>query len=271
MAATLPFGLPTRALRIQANVIGALVLREIKTRFGSMGAGWIWLLFEPLVQGLFFVALYEFIRSRVSPIGGVDVAEFMLSGIIPWLFYARTSVQVMHSIETNRSLLVYPQVTPLDIALARTALEAMIMSVVIAFFLGLQWFVFGAVEVGDLLGILAACACLSILGFGIGLTVMALDHFVPGLMLVFQYVNRLLYFTSGIFFTLSAVPSGYRSYVDWNPLLQAVEWGRASYFDNVSTEMLNFKLLAFAVPLIAALGIFAERATRDVAKKVSTS
>src|SRR5262245_55239924 len=108
-----PFGLPVRALRIQTHVIAALVLREIKTRFGARGARWIWLLFEPLLQCLIYVALYEFLRTRVSPLRGTDVAEFMLSGIIPWMFYARTSLQVMHSIDANRSLLVYPQVTPL--------------------------------------------------------------------------------------------------------------------------------------------------------------
>ena len=271
MAAAFPIRLPARALRIQFGVVSALVLREVKTRFGSSGAGWIWLLFEPLLQCLFYVALYEFIRSRVSPLRGVDVGEFMLSGIIPWLFYMRTATQVMHSIESNRALLVYPQVTPLDIALARTVLEAMIMYVVVFFFLLMQWFVLGAIVVGDLLGILAACACLSLIGMGIGLTVMALDHFIPGLLMVFNLINRLLYFTSGIFFTLAAVPAGYRSYVDWNPLLQGVEWARASYFDNVSGEGLNLALLAFATPALLALGVLAERTTREIAKKVSTS
>ncbi len=271
MATVLPFGISARALHIQAGVTGALVLREIKTRFGRTGAGWIWLLFEPLVQCLVYVALYEFIRTRTSPLRGVDVAEFMLSGIIPWLFYARTSVQVMHSIESNRALLVYPQVTPLDIALARTILEALIMYVVIGFFLAVKWFVAGDAEVGDLLGVLTASACLCAMGLGIGLIVMSLDHYIPGLMLVFTYVNRLLYFTSGVFFTISAVPADYRSYVDWNPLLQAVEWARAAYFGNMATDLLNFNLLAFAVPMLVALGIVSERATRAVAKKVSTS
>ena len=110
---------PQERWGVQAKVTTALVLREIKTRFGHTGVGWIWLLFEPLMQGLVYVALYEFIRSRVSPLRGTDVAEFMLSGIIPWLFYMRTCGQVEHAVESNRALLVYPQVTPLDIALAR--------------------------------------------------------------------------------------------------------------------------------------------------------
>ena len=130
--AGLSFGIPLRALQVQSNVVGALVLREVKTRFGDSGIGWIWLLFEPLAQCLVYVLLYEFVRTRVSPIRGVDVAEFMLSGIVPWLFYMRSSMQVMHAIETNRPLLVYPQVTPLDIAIARTILEALIMYVAVA-------------------------------------------------------------------------------------------------------------------------------------------
>jgi len=266
-----PLGITTRTMAIQADVIAALVLREIKTRFGHTGIGWIWLLFEPLAQGLVYVALYEFIRSRASPLRGVDVAEFMLSGIIPWLFYMRTCSQVENAVDSNRALLVYPQVTPLDIALARTILEALIMYIVVFFFLATQWFLTGNLEIGNLLNLLTACACLSVMGFGVGLTLMSLDHFIPGLLLVAPYINRLLYFTSGVFFTLETVPANYRSYVDWNPLLQSIEWARQSYFSNVPGDLLNLNLLAYAVPGLAALGILLERATRHLSKRVSTS
>ena len=117
------------------------------------------------------------------------------------------------------------------------------MYVVVFFFMTTQWFLTGELEIGSFLNLLTACTCLSVMGFGIGLTLMSLDHFVPGLLLVSPYINRLLYFTSGIFFTLEAVPAGYRSYVNWNPLLQAVEWARQSYFSNMSGELLNLNLL----------------------------
>ncbi len=269
--AGIPFGINPRALRIQGGVVGALILREIKTRFGSSGVGWIWLLFEPIVQCLAYVVIYEIIRTRVSPLRGIDVAEFMLSGIVPWLFYMRAATQVEHSIETNRALLVYPQVTPLDIAIARTLLEFMIMCVVLVFLVVLKWFVLGNADVYDPIGFLMNCAALAIMGFGVGLAMMSVGHFFPLLSLLAGYINRLLYFTSGIFFTLSAVPANYRPYVDWNPLLQAIEAARACYFSTLASEPLNPAMLAFAVPGIAALGVLAERATRGIAKKVSTS
>lgn len=267
----IPFGLSMRALRIQGGVIGALVQREIKTRFGAAGVGWIWLLLEPIMQCLVYVALYEFIRTRVSPLRGIDIAEFMLSGIVPWLFYMRSVTQVMHAIESNRALLVYPQVTPLDIAIARTLLEFMIMCVVVAFLVILKWFLTGEPGMNDPLGFVLNCTWLTIMGFGIGLTMMSLSHFFPLLTQFATYINRLLYFTSGIFFTLSAIPANYRAFVDWNPLLQAIEAARICYFSTLSDEPLNLILLAFAVPGLTALGILAERATRHIAKKASTS
>lgn len=156
-------------------------------------------------------------------------------------------------------------------AIARTALEALIMSVVIVFLLTLRWFVIGDFVIGDFLSFMEACAYLCVMGLGVGLTVMSLSHFVPVLPLVFSYINRLLYFTSGVFFTLSAIPSNYRSLVDWSPILQAVELARVSYFTMLPGDLLNPGLLAVAVPGIAVLGFFAERATRDISKKVSTS
>ncbi|HWD28501.1 MAG TPA: ABC transporter permease [Rhizomicrobium sp.] len=269
--AAFSLGIPRRALRVQANVVGALVLREVRTRFGHSGVGWIWLLCEPLIQCLVYVLLYEFLRTRISPLRGTDIAEFMLSGIVPWLFYMRSTSQVAHAIESNRALLVYPQVTPLDIAIARTILEALIMYVVVAFLLLMKWFLTGDGSVGDLLAIIVACADLAIMGFGIGLMVMAASHFFPILQLTFAYINRMLYFTSGIFFTLSALPPGYRAYVDWNPLLQAIEWARNAYLSLPSNDLLNTAMLTVVVPGLAALGILAERATRDIAKRASTS
>jgi capsular polysaccharide transport system permease protein len=183
----------------------------------------------------------------------------------------RTTMQVQHAIETNRALLVYPQVTPLDIAISRTLLECLIMCVVIVFLLAMKWFLLGNADLNDPLGFLLNCAALAIMGFGVGLAVMSLGHFFPILTLLASYINRLLYFTSGIFFTLSAVPASYRGYVDWNPLLQAVEAARICYFSTLSAELLNPTLLAFAVPGLAALGIFAERATRGIAKKDASS
>ncbi len=256
-----------RPLAIQGNVIRALILREVKTRFGSSGVGWIWLVLEPVVQCLALMLIYTVIRPRRSGFADVDVAEFLMTGIVPWLFYARTFTQVLHAVESNRALLVYPQVTPLDIAIARTALEAMLMYLLIAGLLVLRWFLLGDFAVADPLGGIAACAALSLMGLGFGLVIAAAGHYLPSLVMVFSYINRILYFSSGVFFSLSAIPAAFRPYVDWNPLLQGVEYARASYFEGVSTVILNLPLLVIAPFALLAAGVIAERATRKLAKE----
>lgn len=67
-----------RALRIQMGVIGALMMRDLHTRFGRRNLGFVWLFVEPALLGV-FVATIRVLRDRVLP-GGVNIISFAVIG-----------------------------------------------------------------------------------------------------------------------------------------------------------------------------------------------
>ena len=54
------------SLAIQKRVIGALLMREIITRYGRNNIGFLWLFVEPLMMTLLIVMMWKFLRADHS-------------------------------------------------------------------------------------------------------------------------------------------------------------------------------------------------------------
>jgi capsular polysaccharide transport system permease protein len=70
--------LPVRRSTVQVwiDVVSALLLREVQTRFGKRRFGALWLVAEPLLGVLLIVLI---VGSRHPLTGGVDTAGFVLA------------------------------------------------------------------------------------------------------------------------------------------------------------------------------------------------
>ena len=171
----------------------------------------------------------------------------MLTGILPLLFYQRTCNQVLHATEANQALLVYPQVTPLDLGVSRAILEMAVLYLVCFGFLLFKWLCGMGVEISDPMGVLLACFCLGMIGLGIGLATGAIALYIPWVGRVVPYINRMIYLTSGVFFTIENVTGEYRTYLMWSPFAQAVEWARTSYFPIMASTFVNLNIVGLAL------------------------
>ena len=68
------------SLMIQVRVVGALLMREIITRYGRNNIGFLWLFVEPLLLTLVIVLLWKFLRAdRVSSLNIIAVCDHRLS------------------------------------------------------------------------------------------------------------------------------------------------------------------------------------------------
>ena len=72
----MPNGLAT-AFRVQMIVLGAIMMREIHTRFGRHHMGYLWLFFEPMILGG-CIAVVHYVSGHGLP-GGLDILSFTLS------------------------------------------------------------------------------------------------------------------------------------------------------------------------------------------------
>ena len=110
-----------RALRIQFRVLGALILREMSTRFGRDNLGYLWLFAEPLLLGSAIGLLHQ-VTGHGLP-GGLHVLMFWVTGYVPFYMFRSVINRSPTTVLANQSLLYHRRITILDIMLSRNLLE----------------------------------------------------------------------------------------------------------------------------------------------------
>jgi capsular polysaccharide transport system permease protein len=108
--------------RIQRRVIGALMIRELVTRFGRENIGFLWIMVEPLLFAGLVGLVWRFMKGPEEH--GVSIIAFVASGYIPLTFFRHAVVRSIRVFSVNSSLMYHRQVKVLDFILVRVMIEA---------------------------------------------------------------------------------------------------------------------------------------------------
>lgn len=108
----------------QKRVIGALLIREIITRYGRKNLGFLWLFVEPIlftlgVTGLWVATGHKYGNTNIS------VIAFSLTGYSTLLMWRNCANRCGTALEPNKPLLHHRQVKPLDLFISRILLETL--------------------------------------------------------------------------------------------------------------------------------------------------
>jgi capsular polysaccharide transport system permease protein len=234
-------------LKIQRDVIYALLLRELTSRFGKSRGGFLWVLVEPIAHVLIPVALFGFIRQRVMP--GVEYPVFIVYGFLPFLLFKAICLQIVDGTNTAQGILSYRQVLLMDVFIAKALAHCVIQSVVfIVVLTGLAMFGYHVlpprpVELGLVL-LLAA-----VLAFGLGLLFAAIASLIPDARAVIHVMFMPLYFASGILFPVTRFSDEWVRLLAINPVLHLVELSRVMGLDGHQP----MKYLSIQYPVALAL------------------
>ena len=211
------------------NVIKALFLRELKTRFGETRLGYFWVFFEPMIHVTMLIFIFTFIKSRMIP--NVPFELFLITGIVPFFLVRHIVFNVMDGAEANKSLFFYKPVTPMHVYLSRILLEIFIYSTIffIMMFIAGWFFGFPAIP-NDFLGAFFGFFILVLLGFSLGLCLATLIKKSKVFSTIIKNSFNFLYLGSGIMYPLWIIPEPYLSWILYNPFAQGIELIRRSYF-----------------------------------------
>lgn len=250
----------SRGFFIQRRVIHAIILREVRTRFGRHQLGYLWAFAETLFWVLTFAGIHYAMGG--SPPAGMDILGFLATGIITFIMFRSTVTHCQASVIGNRPLLFYPQVRPLDIALARGLLEAATLFAVFVGLMGANSLLIGELSIAAPLSVVAGLAAAWLLGFGLGMCFMALSIFFPVTDQLVPILLRPMFFVSGLFFTANDLPTELRHYLLYNPLLHAVEWVRDGWFVGYKAHYIDLPYLFGWILVLGYTGVLLERFAR---------
>lgn len=248
------------AAATQARVIGALVLREARTRFGRTQLGYLWTLAEPLAMIATFTAI-SYAMGHLPPYGS-SLPLFFSLGTLAYQFYRRIATYCTAAFDANRALLTYPIVKQVDTLVARALLELLTCLLIFALVIGaivswqqLPW----PANPGTMV---LATSLLVLLGFGNGALNAVISSYFVSWRNIESMLSRPLFFMSGVFFVPDRMPPAFLPYLSWNPLLHGIELMRMGYYPDYRSPACSVTYLFFWAMSLTVLGLVAERAMR---------
>lgn len=239
--------LPRSPFRIQRDVIYALLLRELSSRFGKSRGGFIWVLIEPIAHLLVPILLFSVVRERLVP--GVEYPVFLVYGFMPFLLFKAICLQIIDGVNTAQGLLSYRQVLLMDVFVAKALAYCVIQSVVFVVVLaGLAMFGYDVLPKHPIETI-ATLALSTLLAFGLGVVFAAVTSLVPDTRAVVKVLFMPLYFVSGILFPVTRFTDDWVRLLAYNPVLHIVELSRSMAMDGYQP----MRYMSVAYPLTLAL------------------
>ena len=248
------------ALLVQGRVIYALMMREVHTIYGTSRLGYLW----ALIQTMWGIGVFWGIRYMLGAAAphGMHILMFLLVGFGLFNMFSGTLSKCMSAVSGNRSLLTFPQVTPVDLMISRTIitwtteLVSALILIAIGILLGMPFYL---TNFGGLLTILLLTP---LLGLGLGMTLASLAVLCPTLEKIVPMGMRILFFTSGLFYSATMLPSYVLQYLWYNPMLQIIEWGRVCLSRGYSTVPYSPLFLVSVTAFFLCLGLLLERYVR---------
>lgn len=238
---------------VQKAAVIALFLREIKTRFGKYRLGYLWAALEPMAHMLILLVIFGYVMHRTMP--DISFPVFLINGIIPFFIFSNISNRSIGAIAANQGLFNYRPVKPIDTIIARTILEAFIYAVVYVLLMVIVGLLGETYEVTNLITLIIVWILLVLFSCGVGLLFMVIGKTYPEMEKFLPIFTKPLYFISCVMFSLNAIPKAYWPYLQWNPLVHAIELFRASVVPGYSTEGVSLSYLAFCTLLVFFVGL----------------
>jgi capsular polysaccharide transport system permease protein len=249
------------SLQIMLDTIFALMMRELKTRFGAKKLGYFWAIVEPAAQASIMALLFSLIGR--SSLTGVPVALFIISGIMPFKLFSKLLTQLAGSVQANRALFTYRQVSIIDPLITRLIIEVTTYIVVFCIILSVMAWIGFDVEMQDFLAFLMINLLLISLGLGMGILLCVASAYWEDTVKVVSMVMRPMFFMSGIFFTATMIPQKYHYLLDWNPIFHVIELIRQAMFVSYTSPIGDWQYVAFCALVSNAVGLMLYQVSRQ--------
>ena len=242
-----------RSLKLQRRVIGALLIREMITRYGRHNIGFLWVFAEPMLFTLGVVALWaglKFVHASHLPVVAFGVTGY--SSVLLWRNCANRCAQ---AITPNLGLLFHRNVRVLDIFLTRIFLELAGITVSV-FTLTTLFTVLGMMDLpADMGKVLAGWFYLSWFGSALGLIVGSISELSETAERLWHTVAYLIFPLSGAVFMVDWFPLAAQELLLMIPMVHGTELLRGGYFgETVITHYDTFYMFcAGAVSMLLGL------------------
>lgn len=242
-----------------------LAWRDIKVRYKQTAIGVTWVVLQPLITMLLFTAIFGYMAKL--PSDGVWYPVFVLSALLPWIYFSQAITRSGESVVVNGRLvgkIYFPRLL-LPLAMIMTPLVDFVLSMVLLFGLltyagiPLTWKL-ATLPAFILITMLTALA-LSLFTSAMNVKFRDVGHAIPFLMQIWMFASPIVY-------PVSLVPEQWRWLYGLNPMAGVIEGFRWALLGRAAPDLVVMaeSVVVLFVVLIAGLVYFRqmERQFADV-------
>lgn len=243
----------TRSLQIQLRVIGALLMREIVTRYGRHNIGFLWLFVEPMLFTIGVTALWTL--AKASHGSNLPIAAFALTGYSSVLLWRNMPGRCSGAITPNLALMYHRHVKVIDIFTSRILLE--IAGTTASFIiLGVIFTAIGWIQLPeDILKVILGWLMLAWFGTALAILIGALSERSEIVEKLWHPASYILFPLSGAMFMVDWLPQSMQEFVVLLPMVHGVEILREGYFGSAVTAHYDLSYMAVINLCITLLGL----------------
>lgn len=252
-----------RSWAIQRRVIGALLMREVLTRFGRHNIGFLWMFVEPMMFTLGVTALWSYTKELHG--SSLPIVAFALTGYSTVLLWRNMPARCIGAIQPNLSLLYHRHVKVIDILIARLLLEGGGATMSFAM-LSLVFISIGMLEPPEnILQVMAGWLMLAWFGVALALVIAALAELSEMVEKLWHPISYLLFPLSGAAFLVDALPKAAQNAVLYLPMVNACEFVREGFFGSKihAHYDMGYMIIVNALLTLSAL-MMLQRVSREV-------
>lgn len=208
-------------LKVMGAAFHALLMRELQTRFGGYRLGYLWAPLEVIFQVVIYLVIFGTLMHRVLP--GMDYKLFLVAGLVPYQMLSRIATRSLGAVEANQGLLMYRSVRHIDVIIARSFLELVIYFFTFVLMIVLLALFGVGFSLSQLHVVIFCWMTLFLFSFGLALIMMVVGYYGGEISKIVSLIFTVLYFASGVIYSIHIVPEPYLSYLLYNPFIHNLE------------------------------------------------
>lgn len=227
---------------IQRRVLGALLMREILTRYGRHNIGFLWLFAEPMIFTLAVTALWSI--AKLDQVSALPIVAFAITGYSSVLMWRNMPGRCISAIEPNLPLLYHRNVKIMDVFLARLALEVAGTTMSFVALILIFWSIGWLSPPENILKVALAWFMLAWFGAGLAVFLGALSWSSEIVEKLWHPVAYILFPLSGAAFLVNSLPPAAQDAILYLPMVHGVEYLREGFFGSAITARYHLAYMA---------------------------
>ncbi len=251
-----------RGIRTQKRVLGALIMRDVITRWGRRNLGFAWVFVEPLSFAVPVLLIWRAMRGDLEH--GLPLTAFLWSGYLPILLFRHATNSSIGLIRGSSGLLYHHCVTPLDAFTSNFILDLVGSWAAMAFSFAL-FYLFGAMDLPENLGLfLGGIGIMAWWALSMALIVACLSERSEAFAHIWQTISYIYFIVCGFFFLCVWLPDKLRDLaLATMPSVHAYEMIRAGLFGSKFRPYYDVGYVSFYLAIVTVIGLWLMRDVRE--------